>query len=221
MKFPSKRIGSALVLLLAGGMSLGAQDYEQTIKFGLINPQGDMRQLTQSAVGYGFEYNLDILPSKEAGIGVGFAAGWFNSEGKKSFTGSALEPTGNPYDAATGTVPDPMYLNGAATVKSTWIGIDLLYAVENTPLTIRTGPIMASWDVTQLHPIYPNTGAMGETGFKLGWRFGLDYRFSKSWSGSIFYSQAHWQNLTNDSINPNNEFQSNPSWVSIMAGYKF
>jgi long-subunit fatty acid transport protein len=80
--------------------------------------------------------------------------------------------------------------------------------------------MLASWDVTLLHP-QEGQGGMGETNWKLGWRLGTEYRINKQWSVSAFYNVAHWQNYTADSINTNNTFQCNPSWFAVMAGYKF
>jgi len=222
MNFRCKTIVSALGLLMASGASLGAQDFEQTVKAGLINPQGDMRVLTQSPLGFGLEYNLDLKPTAEAGIGIGMVAGWFNAPGKKVH-GAFLQPNGAPTDS-NGNV-DPMYVDGTCNIKAAYVGADILYAVTGTPVTIRTGPTLVTWDITQRYPagtingiVYG--GAMGETTWKLGWRLGADYRISKEWCASIMYSQAHWLNTTS-SVNSANVFQSNPSWVTLMAGYKF
>jgi len=185
------KIGFALVLAAVGttGLKAADDDTEFSAKVGLVNPQGDLRSMTDRALGYGGELGWDFKPTKDAGVGFGLNAGYLITRGKNE----ARET----FDA-----------------KGTYAGIDLIYAIGETPLTIRTGLQMISWDVTSLQPTV-GTGAQGETAWKLGFRFGAEYRFSKTWSATAMYDFSHWRTDTDANTG------SNPSFVSLMVGYKF
>lgn len=185
------KIGFALALAAVGSLGLKAadDDTEFSVKAGLINSQGDLRTMTKQPLGYGGELGWDLKPTKDMGIGIGANAGFLLVRGKKADYET--------FDA-----------------KATYGGVDLIYAAGNTPLTIRTGLQMISWDVTSLQPSL-GTGAQGETAWKLGFRFGLEYRFTKEWSVSSMYSFSHWKTDTNANTT------SNPSFVTLMVGYKF
>lgn len=185
------KIGSALALAALGALGLHAAggDTEYSLKVGLVNPQGDLRTMTDKALGYGGELGWDFKPSKDMGIGFGLNAGYIVARGKKE--------SRETFDA-----------------KATFAGVDLIYALGETPLTLRTGLQMISWDVTSLQPIF-GTGAQGETAWKLGFRFGLEYRFTKAWSVSGMYDFSHWKTDMNANTG------SNPSFATLMVGYKF
>jgi len=179
----------AVATLAAAGLNAADDGTEFSFKGGLINPQGDLRKLTQSPMGFGFELGYDLVPTKEMGVGLGFNAGFLSAKGK---------------DMAFETF----------TAKASYGGVDLIYAIGETPLTIRTGLQLISWDVTSL-TAPAGTGAQGETGWKFGFRVGGEYRFSKQWTATAMYSFSQWKSDTNTNI------AVNPSYVSIMAGYKF
>lgn len=185
------KIGFVLALAAIGTAGLKAADdgTEFTVKGGLFNPQGDLRKMTQNAIGYGGEVGWDLKPTKDMGIGVGLNAGFVLARGKnKSY---------ETYDA-----------------KATYGGLDLIYPAGETPLTIRAGLQLISWDVTSIKPAV-GTGAQGETSWKLGFRFGLEYRINKDWSVSGMYNFSHWKS----DLDANTGI--NPSFVTVMAGYKF
>lgn len=185
------KLGFALALVVTGtaGLRAADDDTEFSAKAGLVNPQGDLRTMTDKALGYGGELGWDLKPTKDMGIGVGVNAGFLLARGKKE----ARET----FDA-----------------KATYAGLDLIYAIGETPLTIRTGLQLISWDVTSLQPTF-GTGAQGETSWKLGFRVGAEYRFTKTWSLSSMYDFSHWKSDTNTNTS------SNPSFVTLMVGYKF
>jgi hypothetical protein len=184
------KIGLMLALpTLAAGLNAADDGTEFSVKGGLINPQGDLRNLTRSATGFGGELGYDFVPTKEMGVGIGFNAGFLSAKGKKE----AFE---------------------TFTAKATYGGIDLIYAIGDTPLAIRTGLQLISWDVTSLKPS-SGTGAQGETGWKFGFRVGGEYRINKEWSASALYSFSQWKS---DVVA---EVAVNPSYVSLMVGYKF
>lgn len=185
------KIGLALVLAAFGTTGLKAADdtTEYSVKGGLINTQGDLRTITKNAFGYGGELGFDVKPTKEMGIGYGFNAGYLVARGKVQ--------SSTTYDA-----------------KATYGGVDLIYAIGATPLTIRTGLQFITWDVTALNPPV-GTGAQGETAWKLGFRFGAEYRFNKEWSVSAMYNISHWKNDLDANTGVN------PSFIALMAGYKF
>lgn len=185
------KIGFMLAVATLGTVGLKAADdgTEFSVKAGLINPQGDLRNLTRSSIGFGGELGYDIVPTKEAGVGVGFNAGFLSCKAK---------------DKAFETF----------TAKATYGGIDLIYALGETPLTLRTGLQLISWDVTSIKPA-SGTGAQGETTWKFGFRAGAEYRFTKEWSATAMYSFSQWR------TDPDNNVAINPSFVSVMVGYKF
>lgn len=185
------KIGFALALAAFGtsGLKAADDDTEFSVKVGLINPQGDLRTMTKQPLGYGGELGYDLKPTKAMGIGLGVNAGFLLARGKKE----SFET----FDA-----------------KATYAGLDLIYAAGETPLTIRTGLQLISWDVTSLQPAI-GTGAQGETTWKLGFRFGLEYRITKMWSVSSMYNFSHWKSDTTANTS------SNPSFVTLMVGYKF
>lgn len=185
------KIGFALVLATSGLSTLKAadNDAEFSFKAGLVNPQGDLRTMTKQPLGYGGELGYDLKPTKDLGIGLGFNAGFILARGKKE----AFET----FDA-----------------KATFAGLDLIYAAGETPLTLRAGLQLINWDVTSIKPA-AGTGAQGETAWKLGFRFGLEYRVAKAWSVSSMYNFSHWK--TDTATNT----ASNPSFITLMVGYKF
>ena len=185
------KIGFALALATCGTIGLKAadDDSEFTAKVGLVNPQGDLRTMTKQPLGYGGEVGWDLKPTKDLGIGFGFNAGFILARGKKE----AYET----FDA-----------------KATFAGLDLIYPAGGTPLTIRAGLQLISWDITSIQPAV-GTGAQGETAWKLGFRFGAEYRFAKAWSLSGMYAFSHWRTDTNANTG------SNPSFITLMVGYKF
>lgn len=185
------RIGSALALAGLGTLGLHAADgdSEYSLKVGLVNPQGDLRTMTDKALGYGGELGWDFKPTADMGIGFGLNAGYIVARGKKE--------TRETFDA-----------------KATFAGVDLIYPLGATPLTLRAGLQVISWDVTSLQPTL-GTGAQGETSWKLGFRAGLEYRFAKAWSVTGMYNFSHWKT----DIDANTS--SNPSFVMLTVGYKF
>ena len=184
----------AMVLALAAlsPFALRAQaaaGTEYSFKLGLVNPQGDLRSLTHNSLGWGGEFDYDWLPTKETGVGVGLNAGYLVARGKRSATLN--------YDS-----------------KAAYAGVDLIYAITDTPLSIRSGLQLISWDITAMQDP-TGSGAQGETSWKLGARFGLEYRINKAWSVSTMYDFSHWKS---DTVN---NMGYNPSFVTLMAGYKF
>jgi hypothetical protein len=179
----------AVATLAAAGLNAADDGAEFSVKGGLINPQGDLRNLTQSAIGFGGELGYDIVPTKDMGVAIGFNAGFLSAKGKEK----AFE---------------------TYTAKATYGGVDLIYAIGATPLTIRTGLQLISWDVTSIKPA-SGTGAQGETGWKFGFRVGGEYRFNKQWTATAMYTFSQWKSdiITHVAVNP--------SYVSVMAGYKF
>lgn len=187
----SSKIGSVLlgVLLGTAAVAASAEGTEYSVKGGLINPQGDLRKLTQSSTGYGAELGYDILPTKDEAVGFGLNIGFLSAKGKVK-----------PFETYT--------------AKASYGGADLIYAVGQTPLTIRAGLQMISWDVTSLKPAI-GTGAQGETSWKFGARVGAEYRFGKQWSATAMYSFSQWKSDVETNV------AVNPSFLSVMVGYKF
>ena len=212
MKLRLNLLGLAAVAALATG-GLQAQDSQFSFKFGLLSPMGDLKTGTTqvdrgssspaprySAVpvlqtkgpGYNLELGWDLLPTQDLGIGIGVQAGWMSFRADKSVV----------YGAAA---------------KASYFGMDLIYQVQDTGLTIRTGPLMASWDITQKTGLNPATqqpvpgsfGALGETNWKLGWRLGAEYKITPKWSVTAIYGFSSWKTAIN------------PSWLGVQAGYKF
>ncbi len=185
------KIGFMLALATIGTIGLKAADSETefSVKGGLFNPQGDLRSMTKNGIGYGGEVGWDLKPSKELGVGFGLNAGFALARGKNM-----------PYETYD--------------AKATYGGLDLIYPAGTTPLTIRAGLQLITWDVTSIKSTV-GTGAQGENAWKLGFRFGLEYRLTKDWSVSGMYSFSHWKSdlEANTGINP--------SFVTLMAGYKF
>lgn len=185
------KIGFILAMATFGTVGLNAADdgAEFSVKGGLINPQGDLRKLTRNSIGLGGELGYDIVPTKDMGVGVGFNAGFLSCKGK-----------------------DQVF--ETYTAKATYGGVDLIYAIGETPLTIRTGLQLISWDVTSIKPA-TGTGAQGETGWKFGFRVGGEYRFNKQWTVTAMYNFSQWKSDIDTHV------AVNPSYVSVMAGYKF
>jgi len=185
------KIGSVLLGALLGtaAMCAAAEGSEYSIKGGLINPQGDLRNLTRSSMGYGAELGYDLLPTKDDAVGFGFNVGFLSAKGKVK-----------PFETYT--------------AKASYGGVDMIYAVGQTPLTIRAGLQLISWDVTSLKPVI-GTGAQGETSWKFGARVGAEYRIGKQWSAMAMYTFSQWKSDVDANV------AVNPSFVSVMVGYKF
>ena len=48
--------------------------------------------------------------------------------------------------------------------KNTKIGLDVIYQIGESPVWVRTGPQLASWDITNQMRFSPgDTGALGDT----------------------------------------------------------
>lgn len=207
MKLRYNLFGLAVAAASMAPVGLHAQDGEFTAKIGILRPVGDMLTsyaqtptasgpsgtttgylkypvAATEATGYGFEVGYDWKPDKNGGIGWGLQAGFHLAQGD----------TNKPYGASS---------------KFGVIGADLIYQVHSTPVTIRTGPTLASWDVTQVHPPTGQTGALGETTWKMGWRIGGEYRITPKWSASVIYGWSAWKSGVN------------PSYLLFQGGYKF
>lgn len=211
MKLRYNLLGLAAAAAMATG-GLQAQDSEFTIKLGLLNPMGDLKTgTTQVDRGSSYptrydnapvlqtkgpatniEIGWDLVPSKDLGIGIGVQAGFMN------FPADTSVPYG-------------------ATAKAGYFGVDLIYQFAQTALTIRTGPLMASWDIQQKtgvnpatqQPVSGSSGALGETTFKLGWRLGAEYKITPKWSAGVTWGFTGWKTAIN------------PSWLGVQAGYRF
>ncbi len=206
MKLRYNLIGLAVAAALAP-VGLRAEDGAFTAKFGIVRPLGDMLtgysqtglgagatgQTTSylripvaatKATGFGFEVGYDWDPDKDSGIGWGLQAGFHKADGD----------TNKAYGADT---------------KTGVFGVDLIYQVHATPLSVRTGPIMSSWDVTQKKPPVGQTGALGETTWKPGWRIGLEYRITPKWTAGATYAWSSWKTGIN------------PSYLLLQGGYRF
>jgi long-subunit fatty acid transport protein len=182
------KIGYVLALT---GIGLAAADdgTQFSAKVGLISPQGDLHTLTRGSFGYGGELGYDLTPTKAMGVGLGFNAGFLVARGKNTNVET--------FDA-----------------KATYAGLDLIYPIGEIPLTLRAGLQLITWDVTSI-TADPGLGAMGDTSWKLGFRFGVEYQINKKWSVSSMYNISHWK----ADVTPNSG--GNPSFVTLMAGYKF
>lgn len=214
MKLGFNHFGLAMAMALATG-GLHAQDSEFSAKFGFFGSIGDLRTGTAqvdrgSAMqtryesvpvlatkgldlqNIGVELGWDLKPGKALGLGVGFHAGYIVIKANKDV------PWG-------------------ANAKTGFFGADLIYQVANTPLTVRTGPLLSTWDITQVSPWDPvtkkpatgSTGALGETTYKLGWRLAAEYRINAQWAVSAVWANSAWK------------YAVNPSYVGIQGGYKF
>jgi hypothetical protein len=165
--------------MATGGLQ--AQDSEFSAKFGLLSPMGDLKTgttlvdrgssyptrydnapvLQTKGPASNIELGWDLIPSKELGIGIGVAAGFMHFDADKNVV-------------------------CGAQAKAGYFGVDLLYQLMQTAVTIRTGPLIASWDITQVSPVNPvnqqpitgSSGALGETTRKLGWRLGAEYKIT-------------------------------------------
>lgn len=207
MKLRYNLFGLAVAAAALAPVGLQAQDGGFTAKFGFVRPLGDMLTgydqtptasgtpgqttgylrrpvMATKALGYGFEVGYDWKPEKDSGLGWGIQAGFHKADGD----------TNKAY---------------GADVKTGVIGADLIYQVFSTPVTVRTGPILSSWDVTQKKPPTGSTGALGETTWKLGWRIGAEYQITPQWSATAMYGWSAFK------------AGINPSYLLLQAGYKF
>jgi long-subunit fatty acid transport protein len=206
MKLRYNLFGLAVAAAALAPVGLVAGDGEFSAKVGIVRPLGDMLTgysqtgligstgpttgyaripvMATKATGFGFEVGYDWTPDKDNGMGWGLQAGFHKADGNTN-------------------------VSYGADVKTGVVGADLIYQVLNTPLTVRTGPMLSSWDVTQKKPATGQTGALGETTWKLGWRLGAEYRIAKDWTASLIYGQSSWKTGIN------------PSYLLLQAGYKF
>jgi hypothetical protein len=199
--------------LAAGG--LHGQETEYSAKLGFFGGIGDLRTGT-TQIDRGSTYptryeSVPILGTKGLGPkNIGIELGWDLKPGKDLGIGMGVQ-AGYVVIRADKDVP------WGATAKTTFIGVDLIYQVMKGPLTLRTGPVLSSWDITQARPWNPvtksaapaSTGALGETAFKLGWRAALEYRINGQWSASAVWVTSSWKTAVN------------PSYIGVQAGYKF
>lgn len=206
MKLRYNLLGWAVAAAALAPVGLQAQDGGFVAKAGFVRPFGDMLTgyaqtgltgatgpttgysrvpvLATKALGYGFEVGYDWKPDKDTGLGWGLQAGFHKVDGDEN--------------VAYG-----------ANVKTGVIGTDLIYQVANTPVTVRTGPMLSSWDVTQKKPPTGQSGALGETTWKLGWRIGAEYQITPQWSATAMYGWSTWKSGIN------------PSYLLLQAGYRF
>jgi len=186
-----KTIAISLLALL--GSVLPAQSTEYSVKAGLTNAQGDMVNLTQRHLGYFFEGGVKFTLT-EPDLSLYVHAGHLIVRAKK-------DPLANNVD-----------------MKDTWVGVDLLYPVKRTPLTIFTGPTLNSFDVKAT-----KTGSYPDTSWKFGWRVGAKYQISKQFDVSAVYNFAEWTKFQTKTAagatNPTAAYR--PSWVTVGVSYTF
>jgi hypothetical protein len=111
---------------------------------------------------------------------------------------------------------DELDAGNYADVKNTWVGVDLLYPV-NKKFDLFTGPTLNTWDVTAL------TGPYDDTSWKLGWRLGGRYAFTKHWGVEGIYNIAEYARLQrknrNGTLKPVEALR--PSWFTVGVSYTF
>jgi hypothetical protein len=99
------------------------------------------------------------------------------------------------------------------------VGVDLIYKINSTPLSVFTGPSVHSWRVTQRGPGSISADQVDQH-WKPGWRLGLGYRISKGWSVSTAFTQTAWRSRTDQDyvqgLNP-----SRPAYWSFLANFRF
>ena len=182
---------SALVALSAVAAYAGEDATPFTAKLQLVSPQGNLRQLTGSAIGYGLELAWDFNQGNYLSFQA--HADHFVVRGKKT---GGLEK----FDA-----------------KGTFIGVDARY--QTAFGTVFSGPVIVTWDIYGEPTAAGGTGALGESGWKLGWRVGYDYPVNKTWNVGISYTVAEYKS-TQGAV-ANRVSPLNPSFVKVGVGYQF
>ncbi|MDP2875147.1 MAG: outer membrane beta-barrel protein [Holophaga sp.] len=182
-----------LSLLALVGSVLPAQSTEYSVKTGLVNAQGDMVNLTQRHLGYFFEGGVKFTLT-EPDLSLYVHAGHLTVRAKQ-------EDLANNCD-----------------VKNAWVGLDLLYPVKTTGLTIFTGPTLNTFDVKA-----QKTGAYPDTSWKFGWRLGTKYQITKSVAVDAVYNFAEWTRFqTKDRLGALQPMAAyRPSWLTVGVSYTF
>lgn len=183
-------------LLLAGLLALAplaAQEHGLIFKAGLLNTQGDARDMTRKPFGHAFELGYETKP---AGYGVGFLfhLGHLKAPGR--------DGAAQTYNLAANT-----------------LGVDLVYKPFKAlpALSVQTGPSFHQWQVEARG----GTGApTGEQGIRFGWRLGLAYEINDRWQASLAYHLAEWRSNP-DAEYASGANPSRPAYITLMAGYRF
>lgn len=180
------------------GSALQAQtSYQFQGKLSIASAQGDLLSLTGKQQGHAFEGGIQIkLTQPELNLYV---------------HGGHLVVRRN----------DVAGMNNA-DAKTTWVGLDLNYDV-NERITIYTGPTLNSWDI-----VTKATGSYPDTNWHLGWRAGLGYQINAKWGVDACYSFSEWsrvqqKSVTGSNVGPvaNQPWRINPAWFTVGATYKF
>lgn len=148
--------------------------------------------------------DLRILTQKSSGYGFELGAKLLKGEGLELWLHGEFQSVSRKVVQGTTTYD----------AKSSIAGLDLKYLVGKSK--IFTGPVLATWDARGNNGV----GAAGETGWKLGWRVGVEYPIYQNWGAAISYTATEWRSDGNSGpvrgLNP-----SNPSFLAVSATYKF
>jgi hypothetical protein len=190
---------TSLVAAAAMALPLTAQDAQMALKFGLVNTQGDARDMTQKAFGFTLEAGYVFTPDSWGGA-VDFMPylGLVKVSGNRDTHGREF----------------------TYNLRGNILGGDLIYKPwDNLPVRIFTGPCFTQYYIERLQSVSPQ---MGDRSFKIGWRLGASYEVQKNWQLGLAYTQTEWRSRADSDepyeagINP-----SRPAYVSLTATYRF
>lgn len=183
----------ALGLCLSGSLAQAQAPTldRMVLSAGLAFAQGDALDMThKNAGGYLFEVGYQVSP-KDYGVDFLFYGGW-----KKL-----------PADTATPARP-------THEMVGPHVGFDLVYRPWGSlPITLSTGPSAHVWQVEAQG--VPN-GNKGDQGVKLGWRLGVGYDLTDTWSVGLKYTLTEWRSSPDLGIPP-----TRPAFISLVGSYRF
>jgi len=189
-------------LVAVGAMALpsSAQDSQLVLKFGLVNTQGDARDMTQKAFGFTLEGGYKFTP-----------AAWGGNVEFMPYVG-IVKVAGNP-----DTKGRPYTYN----LRGDIVGGDVIYKPwAKLPVHIFTGPVFTQYYIERVQA--ETLPQMGDRSFKLGWRLGASYDIAKEWQVGVTYTQTEWRSRDVGTIPYEEGFNpSRPAYVSLTASYHF
>ena len=166
--------------------------------------QGDLLKYAGGKkMSYAWEFGYEILPPEE-GIGINAYARYMRTFGDRRY--------GPGFPAG-----------GVCLNLDTWTGgIDLTFGTPVKGLIPYAGFNLNYFDGSKSDAFGSPKYTFGDPGPKPGVRFGVQYKFNRSWSGNVDYNFAEWREVKNppearlQGVNP-----MNPSWVGFTVRYNF
>ncbi len=180
-----------LCLLAGAGLSLSAQ-IGLVAKAGLVKPIADLKKASAKPFGFHAEAGYEFSP-KDYGVTL-LVYGRF-----MYLQHEALDKP------------------GSRNVRDLALGLNVMHEWQGSGMVFRLGPELHKWRIRDPR-MNPETYATN--GYKLGFRAGLDWNFSKTWLASLDYSLAEARSTSaqvlTDGINP-----LNPSGFALQVGRRF